>query len=467
VFVGVGAMMLLLVAMTTQVMAQEIPNFTAMVDHYGPAVVNITVTEKPNAKLSMRPDFPPGDQFPEFFKHFFDQFPDQPRQHDLQSLGSGFIVSSDGYILTNAHVVDNSKEVTVRLSDRQELPAKVIGVDERTDIALLKVDAHNLPTVKIGDSNKLKVGEWVLAIGAPFGFDSTATQGIVSALSRSLPNGTYVPFIQTDVSVNPGNSGGPLFDSDGNVVGVNSQIYSRSGGYMGLSFAIPINTAMAVADQLKSEGHVTHGWLGVTIQDMNQMLAESFGLGKPEGALVSNVSAGSPAARGGIKTGDVILSYDDKTIERSSDLPPLVGATPVGSTAKIKILRDGKTLTLNLKVGELQESDQQRLSQAAPEYQNENRLGLTAESLSAEQRKALGTGGRGVVVGELDPEGPAAKAGLQTDDVILSFNHKDVKNVAQLNKLAEETPAGKPVVVLIMRQQTTRFLPLVIPESVG
>jgi serine protease Do len=460
-------MMLLVVAMTTQVMAQEAPNFTAMVDHYGPAVVNITVTEKPNTKLSMRPDFPRDDQFPEFFKRFFDQLPDRPRQPDLASMGSGFIVSSDGYILTNAHVVDNSKEVTVKLSDRRELAAKVIGVDERTDVALLKVDAHNLPTVKIGDSDNLKVGEWVLAIGAPFGFDNTATQGIVSALARSLPNGTYVPFIQTDVAVNPGNSGGPLFDSEGNVVGVNSQIYSRSGGYMGLSFAIPINTAMAVVDQLKSQGHVIHGWLGVTIQDMNQMLAESFGLDKPEGALVSNVSARSPAARGGIKTGDVILSYDDKTIERSSDLPPLVGATPAGSTAKIKILRDGKILTLNLKVGELQESDQQRLSQAAPDNQSENRLGLAAESLSAEQRKALGTGERGVVVGELNPEGPAAKAGLQTDDVILSFNHKDVKNAAQLNKLAEETPAGKPVVVLIMRQQTTRFLPLIIPESVS
>jgi serine protease Do len=322
-----------------------------------------------------------------------------------------------------------------------------------------------LPTVRIGDSDQVEVGEWVLAIGTPFGFENTATQGIVSALSRSLPNGTYVPFIQTDVAVNPGNSGGPLFDSGGNVVGINSQIYSRSGGYMGLSFAIPINVAMHVADQLKDRGYVSRGWLGVAIQDMNQPLAKSFGLKKPDGALVADVTPDSPAARAGIKAGDVILSFNGKPITRSGDLPPLVGATHDGAKVPVKILRESKTRTLQVQVGKLDDADQPRLSKVSPG--TDSPLGLAAANLDENQRNTLGAGERGVLVSEVDPDGPAAKAGLRSDDVILSFNRQEVKDTRQLSELVSKAPTGEPVAVLILRDQHTQYLPIVIPESVS
>jgi serine protease Do len=340
-----------------------------------------------------------------------------------------------------------------------------VGTDERSDVALIKIDGHDLPTVRIGDSDQVEVGEWVLAIGTPFGFENTATQGIVSALSRSLPNGTYVPFIQTDVAVNPGNSGGPLFDSEGNVVGINSQIYSRSGGYMGLSFAIPINVAMNVADQLKEHGYVSRGWLGVAIQDMNQPLAKSFGLKKPDGALVADVTPDSPAARAGIEVGDVILSFDSKPITRSGDLPPLVGATDDGTKVPMKILREGKMRILQVQVGKLDDADQPRLSKASSNA--DSPLGLAATNLDENQRNSLGVGERGVLVSEVDPDGPAAKAGLRSDDIILSFNRQEVKDASQLSELVSKAPTGEPVAVLILREQRTQYLPIVLPESVS
>lgn len=458
-----GLVVLFTLMVATQVFAKTPPDFRTLVAENGAAVVNISAERQVKAGFSQQPELPEG--LPEFFERFFEQFPDLPRQFDSQSLGSGFVVSKDGYILTNAHVVNGAKEITVKLRDRRELPAELIGADERTDVALLKVDAKDLPTVTIGNSDELEVGEWVLAIGAPFGFENTATQGIVSALARSLPSGTYVPFIQTDVAVNPGNSGGPLFDSDGKVVGINSQIYSRSGGYMGLSFAIPVNVAMNVAEQLKEQGQVSRGWLGVAIQDLNQQLAESFGMDKPEGALVSDVTADSPAARAGLETGDVILRYNGQAIKRSSDLPPLVGTTEVGKTVPIKILRDGDTRTLEVKIGKLEGSGEPRLAKATPSAQG--LLGLAVADLNAEQRETLGITDRGVLVRQVNPDSPAAKAGIRADDVILAFNRHDVKSAAQLKELVAKAPTGKPVAMLVMRDQRTQFLPIVVPESVG
>jgi serine protease Do len=456
----------LMVSGPTQALAENPPNFSALVKQYGSAVVNIRATRIADAALPGRPNLPP--EMPEFFERFFKQFPDRPNApgpHGGRAQGSGFIISEDGYILSNAHVVAGAKEITVRLRDRRELPAKLIGADERTDVALLKVDADNLPIVELGDSDQVDVGEWVLAIGAPFGFENTATQGIVSALSRSLPNGTYVPFIQTDVAVNPGNSGGPLFDSDGNVIGINSQIYSNSGGYMGVSFAIPINVAMNVADQLKARGFVSRGWLGVAIQDMDQDLAKSFGLDTPSGALVANVTDGGPAERAGIEAGDVILRYHGKPVNRSGDLPPLVGETAKGVEVEIEVLRNGKRRTLEVEIGELEDAEVTQLSQAAPA--DKGALGVAAANLDQQQRETLGVGERGVLVRNVNPESPAAEAGVLENDIILSFNRADVKNVKQLKRLIEEAPTDQPIAMLIMRDQRTQFLPVTIPESVS
>ena len=306
----------------TKSFAGTLPDFSGLVESEGDAVVKISVTTDVTKTASNgMPGFDP-EQMPEQFRRFFEQFPQNPapEQRRGTGFGSGFIISEDGYIITNAHVVDNASEILVGLQDRREYPAELIGSDPTTDIALLKLEASNLPVVTIGDSEDLRVGEWVLAIGSPFGFEHTATQGIVSALARSLPDGTYVPFIQTDVAVNPGNSGGPLFNTDGEVIGVNSQIYSRSGGYQGLSFSIPINVAISVADQLKDNGFATRGWLGVAIQNVDQALAKSFGLDKPSGALVAQVTAGSPAENGGLESGDIILEFNGKSVDYSLSL---------------------------------------------------------------------------------------------------------------------------------------------------
>ncbi len=458
----IALVLVLMLAVTAQAMATELLSFRSLVKEYGGAVVNISATRAVNTKFSGQSALPPG--MPEFFERFFDQLPEQPRPHGARSQGSGFIISSDGYILTNAHVVASTEDIIVGLRDRRELPAKLIGADECTDVALLKIDAEDLPSVRIGDSEQLEVGEWVLAIGAPFGFENTATQGIVSALSRNLPNGTYVPFIQTDVAVNPGNSGGPLFDSNGSVVGINSQIYSRSGGYMGVSFAIPINVAMAVADQLKEQGYVNRGWFGVAIQDMNQPLSESFGLEKPKGALVASVTADSPAAKAGIEAGDVILSYNGKTLNRSGDLPPLVGNTAAGTSVPVEILRDGKIRTLEVQVGALENIEKMQLSQATPSAKSP--LGIAAADLNAKQRKALGVD-RGVQVHRVNPGSVAAKAGMRAEDIILTFNQTDVETVDQLRELVAKAPVGKPLAILVMRDGNTQFVPIVIPGDIG
>jgi serine protease Do len=456
--------LLLFALVSAQSSAASLPDFGALVENNSAAVVNIRSTgATPTANLNT-PDMFEG--MPEQFRRFFEDMPKRgiPRAPFSQAQGSGFIISEDGYILTNGHVVANAQEVFVKLVDRREFKADVIGVDENSDIALLKIDAGNLPTVTLGDSTKLKVGDWVLAIGSPFGFEYTATQGIVSALSRSLPDGTYVPFIQTDVAVNPGNSGGPLFDMDGNVIGINSQIFSRSGGYMGLSFAIPINVAMNVVDQLKTQGFVTRGWLGVAIQDMNQKLAESFDLDRPEGALVANVTADSPADKGGIQAGDVIVRFNNKEVTRSSALPPLVGSTAVGSKVPVEVLRDSKRRTLHITIGELKNTSRPLAQSGQIE---KGRLGLAAMDLDDQQRQELGLENRGVLVKSLQDDSPAAEAGIQPEDVILSFNRKDVHSAAELSEMVEKAPTDKPIVVLVQRGQGTLFLPVVLPENVS
>src|SRR5712671_3307789 len=335
--------------------ASALPDFSALVEQNGPAVVNISTTTAPVRTQMQVPQIPgePGDPIQEFFRRF--QIP-IPQGGDMlrKGVGSGFIVSADGYILTNAHVVDDASEVTVKLTDKREFKAKVIGVDRRTDVALVKIDSKNLPTVRIGDASKARVGEWVAAIGSPFGLENTVTAGIISAKSRSLPDETYVPFIQTDVAINPGNSGGPLFNMAGEVIGINSQIYSRTGGYMGLSFAVPIDVAMKVKTDLQKYGKVSRGRLGVTIQGVTQELADSFGLKKAQGALVSAVETKSPADKAGIKTGDIILAVDGRDIENSIDLPRVIGETRPGTTVNLKVWRQGETKELRASLGEAQ-----------------------------------------------------------------------------------------------------------------
>lgn len=354
--------LVLLFVMTTTVKAGTLSAFSPIVDRNSAAVVSISITSKVKAEQAklpqeLIPQLPEDSPFNEFFKHFLEKNPDNLRERKARGVGSGFFISDDGYILTNAHVVKDAENIVVQLSNRREQSAKLIGLDIRTDVALIKIDARGLPTVKLGDSDILKVGEWVLAIGSPFGLERTATQGIVSALGRSLPSETYVPFIQTDVAVNPGNSGGPLFNLRGEVVGINSQIFSRTGGYMGLSFAIPINLGMQIANQLKNKGYVSRGWLGVMIQPLTRALAESFKLNRPTGALVAQVTPNSPADKAGVKVGDIILSYDGVKVFESAALPPLVGATPIGETVPIRILRNGKMKMLNVKIQALEESD--------------------------------------------------------------------------------------------------------------
>jgi serine protease Do len=330
--------------------AEGLPDFTELVRKNSPAVVNISTTQKITRNGPRLPhglhQFPEGSPFDDFFRRFFGDREGESRSFETHSLGSGFIISSDGYIITNYHVIRDADTIIVRFSDRRELEAKVVGNDERSDLALLKVEAKGLPTLKQGDSKQLKVGEWVLAIGSPFGFEHSATAGIVSAVGRSLPEESYVPFIQTDVAINPGNSGGPLFNLAGEVVGINSQIYSRTGGFMGLSFAIPIDVAMEAVEQLKEKGQVTRGWLGVVIQDVTRELAESFGLERPQGALVAKVLAGSPAAAGGIQVGDIILNFGGSPVPRSSALPPLVGRAEIGEPVNVQVLRSGDRKTL-------------------------------------------------------------------------------------------------------------------------
>jgi serine protease Do len=477
---GAATALLLLVtvfAVGTAQAARGLPDFTELVEEHGAAVVNISTTQKvKHPKISRAPHNLP-EQIPEgpfgdLFRHFFGD----PRGHggpggpggdmeqfDVKSLGSGFIISSDGYVMTNYHVIKDASEIVVRLSDRRELEAKVVGSDKRSDIALLKLEADNLPVVTIGDSEHLKVGEWVLAIGSPFGFDHSVTAGIVSAKGRALPRENYVPFIQTDVAINPGNSGGPLFDLEGRVVGVNSQIYSRTGGFMGLSFAIPIDMAMQVVEQLKTSGHVARGWLGVLIQDVTRELAESFGMGKPRGALIAKVLPDSPAESAGFEVGDVVIRFNGKEIIRSAGLPPLVGISPVGKEVEVEILRKGKTKTLYLKLGELPDDDLQ-LTGDAPQTTDNSRLKLIVASLTDEQRKKLEIKEGGVLVKRVQA-GPARKAGVRRGDVILMLNNIDVKDAGHFKDIVTDLPAGKSVPLLVQRRGGPVFLALKIQKE--
>ena len=445
---------------STVTWAAEYPDFVSLVEQYSPAVVSIqTKSETKERSKRGHPPIPEDSPFHDYFKRFFDEMPDLPAQ-PRSSVGSGFIISADGFIVTNAHVVEDVGSIVVGLPDRTELTAQVIGKDKRSDIALLKVKTDaKLPTVKIGDAAKVKVGQWVLAIGSPFGFERTATQGIISALGRNLPSDNYVPFIQTDAAVNPGNSGGPLFNLDGEVIGVNSQIYSRSGGYQGVSFAIPIDVAMEVVDQIKTGGKVTRGWLGVLIQEVTPELAQSFGLDKPRGALVGQVMAEGPAQGAGVKTGDIIVAFNGQPVKHSSDLPLLVGRTRPGTRVELTVIRDGKEQALTAQIEQL--PDEGKLQQAIAEPPSSNRLGLTVAELPPDQRKQ---NGKGVLVKDVD-EGPAASAGIRPGDIIARINNVDVSDAGQFAELVKQLPAGRPIPVLVRRDNGALFLALTIPEE--
>lgn len=450
--------------------ARDLPDFTELVETQGAAVVNISTTQviKQSPMMQQMP-FDEDDPAQEFFRRFFPgQIPGMPpgyqgRQHEYksQSLGSGFIISADGYILTNAHVVDNADEVTVKLTDKREFKAKVLGADKRTDVALIKIEAANLPVVKLGDPNKLKVGEWVVAIGSPFGFENTVTQGIVSAKGRSLAQENFVPFIQTDVPINPGNSGGPLFNLNGEVVGINSQIYSRSGGYMGLSFAIPIDVALNVQKQLKLKGKVSRGRMGVVIQEVNKELAESFGLSKAQGALVASVEKGSPADKAGMEAGDVILKFDGQPVTESSDLPRRVGATKPGSNVLVQVWRKGATRDLTVTIGEMpdDEAPTRQRGGKPEEPAKANRLGLVLATPTAEQRRAIGLQ-YGLIVEDVVNAG--TRTDLRPGDIVLSFIHKgkqvDVKSVAQFNELLIGLDKSATITLLVRRGDMQTFV---------
>ena len=440
--------------------ADGLPDFASLVETEGKAVVNIAVTSAVRpASLSNLPNL---EQIPEQYRKFFEQRPDSPRGGEPRSssgVGSGFIVSDDGYILTNAHVVNNASAITVRLRDRTELSAELIGLDELTDVALIKVEADDLPVVKIASSEDIAVGEWVLAIGSPFGFDQTATQGIVSAVSRNLPSANYVPFIQTDVAVNPGNSGGPLFNTDGQVIGINSQIYSSTGGYQGLSFAIPIDLAMNVAEQLKESGQTTRGWLGVGIQDVTPDLAESFGLDRVTGALVSSVGENTPAERAGVKEGDIVLEFNGKAVNRSSELPSLVGAVRIGQSATIKLFRNGANLSLNVTIGQRGDAS----VATAPVI--DSIFGMKLAALTAEELQQLNIK-HGVGVVQVEQLSIAQSAGLLVGDVILQVDGEDASSVEKVLATTKQLPVGKPVPILVNRAGNSMFLTLRLQETV-
>ena len=415
--------------------ADPAPDFTALVAKTKDAVVSIEVESRVSAPSTIN-GFPP-EIFEDFFgfpEPFGQQFEAPREQRILQGQGSGFIIDSDGYILTNAHVVEGAEKVRVQLNNNKEYNADVIGIDKRTDVALVKIQGDHLPVAKIGDSDQVQVGDWVLAIGSPFGFSHTATQGIVSAVARNLPSGDYVPFIQTDAAINPGNSGGPLFNSKGEVIAINSQIYSRSGAFNGLAFSIPINMAKNIADQLKDKGEVVRGWLGVRIQGLDQTLAESFGMEKPQGALVASVEENSPAAKAGIENGDVILQYNGKAVSKSADLPAYVASTPIGEKVEIKLLRDGKA--------------------------SASSRGLSLGTLENEDREALDYRGKGVRISGVKPGSAAEKSGLRAGDIIIAVGGKRVEDPKTAQRLLEKANSKRPVPLLIYRNGQNLYLAL-------
>ncbi|BEV70556.1 MULTISPECIES: DegQ family serine endoprotease [unclassified Paludibacterium] len=442
-----------------------LPDFTQLVERAGPAVVNIqAVRNGPAGEEESTDAGGQDDPFFDFFKRFmpnpYDQGSegqDQQAPSDSISFGSGFVISQDGYIMTNAHVVQGGNPIKVVMTDKREFKAKLVGLDKRTDVALLKIDASSLPVVKVGDPDQLKPGEWVAAIGAPFGFENSVTAGIVSAKGRSLPDETYVPFIQTDVAINPGNSGGPLFNLRGEVVGINSQIYSRSGGFMGISFAIPINLAMNVADQIKVKGKVSRGQLGVSIQEMTQELAQSFGLSQPRGALVVRVEPQSPAARAGVHPGDVILQLDDKTITSSKDLPQVVGSMKPGSKVKLRIWRKGSEVQLFATLGELSNDTaaQPATEPNQPQSYQFGKLGLVVSEIPPAQLAQIGLRG-GLLVEKV--KGLAARSGLMGGDVIIGVNQTEVTTIKGFEQALSSAHGN--IALLVRRMSDTLYVPL-------
>jgi serine protease Do len=457
----------LLFSFSVSVIAKELPDFTELAEKQGPSVVNISVTQVVQSQgVGGFPGMPNDEAFNELFRRFGLPMPGvpgapggqvPPQEFKSNSLGSGFIISGDGYILTNAHVVNEADEVIVKLSDKREFKAKIIGADRRTDVALLKIDATGLPKVTVGDPGKLKVGEWVAAIGSPFGLENTMTAGIVSAKGRALPQENFVPFIQTDVAINPGNSGGPLFNLKGEVVGINSQIYSRSGGSMGLSFAIPIDVAIDVSMQLKLSGKITRGWLGIAIQEITKDLADSFGMKNTNGALIAGVEKSSPAEKGGLEPGDVILKFDGKSIETSSDLPRAVGSTKPGKKAAVEVLRKGAIKGLNVTVGESPFEKDEVATNNKTTKPEINRIGMVLRELTAQQKKTL-NGRNGLLVA--DVQGLAAQAGIRRGDVVLGLNNTEVQSPEQFNKQLSAMPAGKTIALLIQRGENTLYVPI-------
>ncbi|MDE2311349.1 MAG: DegQ family serine endoprotease, partial [Betaproteobacteria bacterium] len=438
-----------------------LPNFTALVKKEGPAVINISSTRKVRGALPFQafPSLTPDDPFNEFLRRFAPG-DEPPREFRSQSLGSGFIVSADGYILTNAHVVEDADEVTVRLTDQREFKAKVVGTDRRSDIALLKIPAKDLPVVSIGDSSKLDVGEWVVAIGSPFGFTNSVSQGIVSAKGRSLPGEDIIPFIQTDVPVNPGNSGGPLFNTNGEVVGINSQIYSRSGGYMGLSFAIPINLAMKVKDELLKHGTVRRGRLGITVQSVGPELAKSFDLAKASGALITSVEKDGPADRAGLQIGDIILKFDGKDMASTDDLVRAVANAAPGSSAKLQVLRNGASREMTISLGEAKSERMAQKQEPQAKPTQPGHLGIAVHELTHEEQLALHTDGHLVVEAVTDV---AAESGIQPGDIIIAVNSQRVSTTKQLRTALDK--AGKRAAVLVQREDTRIFIPLKLKDE--
>jgi len=447
---------LLLIPISLLAQGRDLPNFADLAERQGPVVVNISTTQT----VRGTPGLPPGsedDPFNDFFRRFGP--PQPPRDYETRSLGSGFILSADGYILTNSHVVEAADDITVRLTDKREYKAKVIGSDRRTDVAVLKIEATGLPVIAVGDPSKLRVGEWVVAIGSPFGFENSVTAGIVSAKGRSLPQENFVPFIQTDVAINPGNSGGPLFNLSGEVVGINSMIFSRTGGFMGLSFAIPIDVAVDVAKQLQTSGRVSRGRIGVVIQEVTKELAESFGLPKPAGALVNSVEKGGAADKAGIQTSDVILKFDNKEVTNSNELPRLVASTKPGSKVSVQIWRKGEKKDLQIVVGETPDERSAKRPQPGRKSPGEalTKLGLSVLELTADQKKELNLAD-GVLVETAD--GVAAKAGIRRGDVIQAVNNQEVKSPEDLNRLLSPGDRPRTVALLVKRGEGSLYIPL-------
>jgi len=450
--------------------AGALPDFTGLVNKNSAAVVNISTHIKKVEAAQLPPGYnlpniPEDSPFHDFFKKYFDGLPKgHAPSPERASMGSGFIISNDGYIITNNHVVQNAKKIIVKLNDRREYTAELIGTDKKSDIAVLKIEATDLPTLKLGSSSNLKVGEWVLAIGSPFGFDYSVTAGIISAIGRSLPNENYVPFIQTDVAINPGNSGGPLFNLDGEVIGVNSQIYSRTGGFMGLSFAVPIDVVENVYRQLRKNGHVARGWLGVLIQDVTRDLAESFGMDHPHGALIAKVLADGPAEKANFEVGDIVVKFNGKKVSFSSDLPPLVGSTPVNTLVPVEIIRRSKHKIIQVKISELPTDDADIAKKGNKEAKaHANSLNVIVKDLKEDQRKELGINQHGVLVEKVD-SGPAQESGVRQGDVILLLNNIKVKTTAHFNKILNDLPKGRSIPILIQRQGNPIFLALKIDE---